>query len=165
MKEELVAVAKITTPHGVRGEVKLQPLTDFPHRFAETEYLLLDDGTQMVLESAHFVNNSVLAKFVGFETPEAWVSFRNKILYVTEERLMPLPPGQYYIHQIIGLDVIDEHGSVLGKVCDVLHTGSNDVYVVKLPNEKEELLPAIDSVVKNIDVAAGRMIVKMPEYW
>ena len=164
MKNVLIAVARITTPHGVRGEVKLQPLTDFPHRFAETESLLLADGTRMVLESARLQRDTVLAKFKGMDTPEAWIPYRRQELFITEDALMPLPDGQYYIHQIIGLEVVDESGAVQGTVGDVLQTGSNDVYVVKTSDGKEILLPAIDTVVKRIDVPAGRMVVVLPEY-
>ena len=164
MKNDLIAVARITTPHGVRGEVKLQPLTDFPHRFAETESLLLADGTRLILESARLQRDTVLAKFKGMDTPEAWIPYRRQELFITEDALMPLPDGQYYIHQIIGLEVVDESGAVQGTVGDVLQTGSNDVYVVKTSDGKEILLPAIDTVVKRIDVPAGRMVVVLPEY-
>ena len=165
MKESLIAVARIITPHGVRGEVKLQPLTDFPQRFAETEYLLLADGTRMVLESARLQGDTVLAKFKGMDTPEVWIPFRRQELFITESALMSLPSGQYYIHHIVGLEVVDEDGVVQGTVCDVLQTGSNDVYVVRTTEGTELLLPAIDTVVKKIDVPAGRMVVSLPEYW
>ena len=164
MKDNLIAVARISSAHGVRGEVKLLPLTDFPHRFAETESLLLADGTRMVLESARLQRDTVLAKFKGMDTPEAWIPYRRQELFITEDALMPLPDGQYYIHQIIGLEVVDESGAVQGTVGDVLQTGSNDVYVVKTSDGKEILLPAIDTVVKRIDVPAGRMVVVLPEY-
>lgn len=165
MKDNLIAVARITTPHGVRGEVKLQPLTDFPRRFEETEYLLLADGTRLVLESARLQRETVLAKFRGMDTPEVWLPFRHQELYVTEDALVPLPPGQFYIHQIIGIEVFDEQNVALGIVDNVLQTGSNDVYVVKTSTNEEILLPAIDTVVKQIDMTRRRMIVTLPEYW
>ncbi len=165
MKEKLIAVARISTPHGVRGEVKLQPLTDFPHRFEETKFLLLADGVRLELESARLQKDTVLAKFRGMDTPEAWIPFRHKDLYVTEDELVPLPVGQYYIHQIVGIEVFDENGAMQGILNDVFQTGSNDVYVVKSPDGKELLLPAIDTVIKQIDVAGRRMIVALPEYW
>lgn len=165
MKHDLFAVAKILTPHGVRGEVKLLPLTDFPHRFAQTEFLLLADRTKLYLESVRMQKNAILVKFRGLDTPEDWSPLRNKELFVTEDELMPLPAGQYYIHQIVGLEVVDEQEQILGRVTDVLQTGSNDVYVVKTTDGKELLLAAIDSVVKEIDIAAGRMRVVVPEYW
>ena len=96
-------------------------------------------------------------------TPFALYESRQE-LFITEDALMPLPDGQYYIHQIIGLEVVDESGAVQGTVGDVLQTGSNDVYVVKTSDGKEILLPAIDTVVKRIDVPAGRMVVVLPEY-
>ena len=164
MKDNLIAVARITTPHGVRGEVKLQPLTDFPHRFEETEFLLLADGTRLFLETARLNRDTVLAKFRGMDTPEAWIPYRHKELYVTEDTLMPLPEGQYYIHQLIGIEVFDENGTTQGTVSDVLQTGSNDVYVVKSSDGTELLLPAIDTVVKRIDMAERQMVVTLPEY-
>ena len=78
---------------------------------------------------------------------------------------MPLAPGQYYIHQIVGLVVLDETGAGQGIVTDVLQTGSNDVYVVKTQDGGELLLPAIDSVVRRIDMDQRRMIVTIPEYY
>ncbi|NMC33277.1 MAG: 16S rRNA processing protein RimM [Veillonellaceae bacterium] len=164
MKDDLIAVAKILSPHGVRGEVKLLPLTDFPHRFAQTEYLLLADRSQLYLESVRMLNNTIVVKFRGMDIPEAWIPFRNKELFVTEDNLMPLPPGQYYIHQIVGLEVVDEQGKIIGRVAEVLQTGSNDVYVIKTPEGDELLLAAIVSVVREIDIAAGRMSVIVPEY-
>jgi len=165
VKDNLIAVARITIPHGVRGEVKLQPLTDFPRRFEETEFLLLADGTRLILESARLQRDTVLAKFRGMDTPEVWIPFRHQELYVTEDALMPLPTGQFYIHQLLGIEVFDEQGAALGIVDNVLQTGSNDVYVVKTPTNEEILLPAIDTVVKQIDMTGRRMIVTLPEYW
>ena len=165
MKEDLIAVARISTPHGVRGEVKLLPLTDFPRRFEQTESLLLADGKRLVLESARMNKDVVLVKFRGMDTPEVWAPLRHQELYVTEDALMPLPPGRYYIHQLLGLTVVDEKGTELGTVTDVLQTGSNDVYAVKTSGGEELLLPAIESVVHEIDMAQRRMTVTLPEYW
>ena len=110
------------------------------------------------------LNNTIVVKFRGMDIPEAWIPFRNKELFVTEDNLMPLPPGQYYIHQIVGLEVVDEQGKIIGRVAEVLQTGSNDVYVIKTPEGDELLLAAIVSVVREIDIAAGRMSVIVPEY-
>lgn len=165
MKENLIAVARISAAHGVRGEVKLLPLTDFPHRFESTESLLLADGTKLVLEAARVQRDMVLAKFRGMDTPEVWKEYRHKELYVTEDNLMPLPEGQYYIYQMTGLAVFDEQGNALGELTDVLQTGSNDVYAIKLLDGKELLVPAIESFVKQIDMNARKMIVVVPEYW
>lgn len=165
MKDNLIAVARISTPHGVRGEVRLIPLTDFPRRFERTESLLLADGTRFYLESARMHKDVVLVKFRGMDTPEVWTPLRHHELYVTEAELMPLEPGQYYIHQIVGIKVFDESEAALGEVTDVLQTGGNDVYVVKTIDGGEMLLPAIDSVVLRIEMDRGRMIVSPPEYY
>ena len=85
------------------------------------------DRTKLYLESVRMQKKAILVKFRGLDTPEEWIPLRNKELYVTEEALMPLPAGQFYIHQIVGLEVVDEQEQVLGRVTDVLQTGSNDV--------------------------------------
>ena len=105
------------------------------------------DRTKLYLESVRIQKNAILVKIRGFDTPEDWIPLRNKELFVTEDALMPLPAGQYYIHQIVGLEVVDEQERVLGRVTDVLQTGSNDVYVVKSTDGKELLLAALESVV------------------
>lgn len=165
MGETLIAVARIASPHGVRGEVKLLPLTDFPHRFEDTDFLYLADGTGLVLEAARLQKDMVLAKFRGMDTPEAWLPLRNKELYVPEDALMPLPEGQYYIHQLLGMQAVAEDGAVLGEVADILQTGSNDVYVVRQAGGTDLLLPAIDTVILRIEPAERRMTVRPPEYW
>ncbi len=165
MSKELIAVARIASPFGVRGEVKLQPLTDFPHRFESTECLFLVDGTKLVLESARVQKNMVLAKFKGMDTPEAWLPFRRQELYVTEDELVSLPDGQYYIYQLIGLAVVDDSGASLGTLIDVLQTGSNDVYVIQSNAGQELLIPAIDRYVRLIDLNERRVVVDVPEYW
>ena len=141
------------------------PLTDFPNRFEQTKSLLLADGTRLQLESARIHKDVVLVKFHGMDSPEKWIPLRHQELYVTEDDLMPLAPGQYYIHQIVGLTVLDETGTEQGIVADVLQTGSNDVYVVKTKEGGELLLPAIDSVVRRIDMNQAQMIVTIPEYY
>ena len=165
MKNELIAVARISTPHGVRGEVKLQPLTDFPHRFETTKVLFLKNGAKMLLESARFQKGMVLAKFTGMDNPEVWLPYRHEELFVSEDELMPLPEGQFYIHQLIGIEVFEQDGAMVGAVTDVLQTGSNDVYVVKKSDGDELLLPAIDTVINRIEMKERRMVVTLPEYW
>jgi 16S rRNA processing protein RimM len=161
----LIAVAKILAPHGIRGEVKIMPLTDFPERFYETKELMLTETQTWEVESVRPHGAFFLVKFRGFDTPEAWAPFRGRLLHVPENQLVPLPEGHYYIHQIIGLEVFDVDGHSLGIVEDLIQTGSNDVYVVKTSDGKETLVPAIKSVVRSIDISDGRIIVTMPEVW
>lgn len=165
MNKEMIAVARIASPFGVRGEVKLQPLTDFPHRFESTKCLFLVDGTKLVLESARVQKEMVFAKFKGIDTPEAWLPFRRQELFVPEDELVVLPEGQYYIFQLIGLAAFDEVGVLLGSLAEVLQTGSNDVYVIKTGDGQELLIPAIDQFVKLIDMDQRRIVIVVPEYW
>ena len=165
MKAELVAVARIASPHGVRGEVKLLPLTDFPHRFENTASLHLADGSKLYLETTRFSKNMILAKFKNMDTPESWIPLRNQELYVPEDELMPLPEGRYYIFQLIGLSAVDAENRALGKLVDVLQTGSNDVYVFKDQAGRELLIPAIEQYVHEIDLKKGQIRISLPEYW
>lgn len=165
VNKEMIAVARIASPYGVRGEVKLQPLTDFPHRFESTDCLFLVDGTKLVLESARVQKNMVFAKFKGIDTPEGWLPFQRQKLFVPEDALVVLPEGQYYIFQLIGLAAFDESGVQLGLLTDVLKTGCNDVYVIKTDDSKELLIPAIDRYIRLVDLSERRLVIEVPEYW
>lgn len=161
----LIAVAKVVAPHGIRGEVKIMPLTDFPERFYKTKRLLLSETEAWEIESVRPQGLFFLVKFKGFDAPEVWAPFRNRLLHVTESELVPLAEGHFYIHDIIGLLVFDEAGVPMGRVEDVLQTGSNDVYVIKSDTGVETLVPALSTVVLSIDIPTKRMVVKMPEVW
>jgi len=90
---------------------------------------------------------------------------KGKLLMVTRAEVAPLPAGSYYVFDIIGLEVYDEAGTLLGKVNDVLVTGSNDVYIVEKADDKPLLIPAIKDVVKLIDIDGRRIVVKLQEEW
>jgi 16S rRNA processing protein RimM len=77
---------------------------------------------------------------------------------------VPLPPGQFYVFQIVGLRARTAGGEALGEVVDVLRTGSNDVYVVRSSTGTETLLPAVEGVIETIDLAAGEIVVRPPEW-
>jgi 16S rRNA processing protein RimM len=105
----------------------------------------------------------MLVLFEGMDSPEKAGRFRNLPVYVRTVDRPPLPEGQYYHHQLIGLQVVDEKGNDLGQLSELLHTGANDVYVVQTAERTELLLPAINSVVMGIDMAAGKIRVHIPD--
>jgi 16S rRNA processing protein RimM len=146
----------------VCGELVCEVLTDFPDRFDRTERLLL--GTPPVsrrLERHRFHRGRLILKVQGIDDRSSAEELRGSDIDVPLEDAVPLPEGEYYWQQIIGLTVEDAAGRVLGKVVDILRTGANDVYVVS-DSRREILVPAIKDVIRLIDLEASCMVVELP---
>ncbi|MHB2021625.1 MAG: ribosome maturation factor RimM [Candidatus Xenobia bacterium] len=160
-----LAIGAIVGTHGVRGELKVRILTDFPERFLDLPKLLLIPGGQSVqVEGARFHKGMALLKLEGLNSLEAAQALRGQELHIEEAEAMPLPAGTYYLHQIEGLEVFSEDGRPLGRVVEIWQsTGGADVYVVQDPQGSRWMIPAVQDFVKAIDVAAGRMIARVSE--
>ena len=161
-KPTRLIIGKILKPFGVRGELKVEILTDFPERFASLRQVFVGDGAKSFsVASAHLHNHTTaLVKLQGIDTPEDAAKLREQFLYVAVDDAVKLPPGQVYLYQIIGLQVKTIDGQVLGKIAEVLDTRANDVYIVR-DGTREILLPAIPDVVKAIDLESGEMLVEL----
>ena len=161
--EKYLRVGVITSPHGVRGEVKVYPTTDDVMRFRKLDKVILDLGRgetrELKIRQGKFVKNMVILKFKGYDNINDVETWRQKDLLITREQAVTLQPDEYFITDLIGLLVKDDTGAEVGTVKDVLETGANDVYVVALPNGKELLLPAIKDCILNVDIEAGEMTV------
>ena len=153
---DLFTIGQIVAPHGVRGDVRIYPDTDFPKRFLKMKYGYID-GKKYEVESARLHKRVVLMKFVGVDDRNAAELLVKKDLQVPREDLVPLQKGQHYIYDILGSAVYDLQGHELGKLTDVLRTGSND-------DGKETLLAAIPDVIKSIDESAKKIVVDPPEW-
>lgn len=155
-------IGRVLKPVGVRGELKIEILTDFPERFASLRQVFLgDDAKSFRVESARAVSHRLARlKLIGIDTPEAAATLRHQLVYVAREDAVPLPPNRVYLYQTIGLRVKTTDGVVLGQVTDVLDTRANDVYIVH-DGTREILLPAIPQVVKEINIERGEMIVEL----
>ncbi len=161
-----MAVGHIVGVHGLRGEVKVELYTDFPERFAPGETLLLGvDLAEVEIVGVRPHKQNLLMYFDGVADRTAAESLRNLWLFVPEADAAELEAGVYWIHDIIGLRVLEESGRELGVITDVLATGANDVYVVRRnagqTPAQELLLPAIPDVVRNVDLAQGVMTVHL----
>jgi 16S rRNA processing protein RimM len=154
-----VSVGRISSVHGVHGELKVQALTDFPQRFEAGARLWLD-GVSVRVERSRWQGRNVVLKLEGVDTRTEGEALRGKELQVASAQA--LDEGTFYQHDIIGLRVETPAGERLGRVADVLSTGSADVYVVR-GERGELLLPAVEDVVREIDVAGGRMLVELLE--
>ena len=162
--EEMLRVGVITTTHGVRGEVKVYPTTDDAERFLELEEIWLDTGKKRLplkIQNVKFFKNMVILKFEGYDDINAVQAWRQKDLLVTREQAVELQEDEYFIGDLIGLHVEDEEGNALGVLRDVLETGANDVYLVSRPGEKDLMLPAIKDCIREVDLEAGIMRVRV----
>lgn len=160
---DLFTIGQIVAPHGVRGDVRIYPDTDFPKRFLKMKYGYIN-GKKYEVESARLHKRVVLMKFVGVDDRNAAELLVKKDLQVPREDLVPLKKGQHYIYDILSSAVYDLQGHELGKLTDVLRTGSNDVYVVTADDGRETLLAAIPDVIKSIDEGEKKIVVDPPEW-
>ena len=158
--EDLLQVGVITTTHGIRGEVKVYPTTDDVHRFEELESVLLDTGKEyreLKIKSVKYFKQYAILKFEGIDNINDIEKYKGKSLFVTRENAQPLGEDEYYIADLIGMEVYLEDGSHFGTLKDVMETGANDVYIIKTEEGKEVLIPAIYECILDVDVEAGKM--------
>ncbi len=153
-----VTVGRVVGVHGLRGEVKVEPLSDFPERFEPGAALWLD-GRRLRVEGSRWQRRLVYLKLEGVDSRSDAVALAGRELCVPE-LLALVQEGVYYQHDVIGLSVVDAAGETLGRVSDILSTGANDVYVVR-GERGELLLPAIDDVVRQIDLDGGCLLVEL----
>jgi len=162
---EYLEIGKVINTHGVRGEVKVLPLTDNPERYNLLKYLYLDNQGKLEKHFIDFVRYDkkfILLKLKGIENLNDAEKLKDRLLKIHRQDAVKLPEGSYFVCDLIGLKVFDINGKELGVIKEVLKTGSNDVYVVNFP-KKDLLIPALKTVVKNIDLVEGKMLVDLPE--
>lgn len=157
-----IIVGKIIAPHGVRGDVRIVPLTDDPKRFYDLKEVMLDDGSVLVIESVKMHNQYVLLQFKGYHDRTAVEALRGQMLRISRDQAVPLGRDEYYTCDIIGLNVYLESGEYIGKIVNIIETGSNDVYVAQQGKERT-LIPALKRVVKEINLEEQKMVVVKEE--
>jgi 16S rRNA processing protein RimM len=159
-----LAVGFLRRAHGVHGEMFMDLHTDFPDRLRAGRKLFVGEKHKpMTLASARSHANGMLIKFKNVETPEESAQFRNQWVYVRASEVPALPEGQMYQHELFGFKVVDESNNPLGELVEIIETGANDVYVVKDVSGKEILLPAIPSVILDLDPVRRFMRVHLLE--
>lgn len=150
---EFLVVGKLGKPHGVRGEIVMEVYTEFPERLVPgvTVYVGLNyKPVQISKTRSH--SRGMLLSFEGYQSRDEIAELRNMLVQVRTADRPELPEGDYYHHQLLGLYVIDEDGASLGRIMAILDTSANDVYVIQSESGEEVLIPAIESVVKDIDL-------------
>ncbi|HHW56526.1 MAG TPA: 16S rRNA processing protein RimM [Clostridia bacterium] len=159
-------VGKVTSAHGIKGEVKVYPLTNVPERFYDLEYVWIFDEEQgprkYDIEYVKIISRGVCVKLEGIDTRDEAEKLKGTFLKVDAQNALKLEEGEYFISDIIGMKVYKEDGVFLGTLVEVLQTGANDVYVIKT-EERDMLIPAIKDVVKKVDVDNKVMVVHLLE--
>lgn len=160
MKKEYLEAGKIVTTHGIRGEVKIMPYTDYPELLCDFERLFIGKNhEEIIVERSRAFKGMVIAKLEGIDTPEDAAKLRNKLLYMHRDDL-ELDEDTYFIQDLIGIEVSDaDSGFLYGKITDVMQTGANDVYVIK-GDDREYLVPAIPEVVISTDIDENTMTIR-----
>ena len=161
--DEALVVGEIRGPHGMRGEVRVDPRTDVADRFAPGAVLICDEIGPLTVERIRGEKSQPIVRFVGIDSRAAAERLKDRLLRVAREQSRDaLAPGSYLWADLIGLSVETPHGQRLGTVRDLLRAGGADVLVVTRDDASELLLPMVESVVRAIDIA-GRRIVAVPQ--
>lgn len=164
---QYLILGEILRPHGVRGELRMRVFTDYPERIADKQQLILAEDEEgkkartLRLESVRMHQNYALLKFEGIDDRDAADLLRELIVLVEMDDAVPLEEGEFYLYQVIGLQVVTDDGENLGTIKEVMETGANDVYIVDTEQYGEVLLPAIPSIILNTDVKAGVVTVHL----
>lgn len=159
-------VGVITSPHGVQGEVKVFPTTDDPKRFKRLKEVILTLRTEerkAEIEQVKFLKQMVILKLRGVDSRDEAEKLRQCSLYVPREQAVLLQKDEYFIADLLGMKVLDEEEKELGLLQDVLQTGANDVYVIRMTDGRELLLPAIRECILEVRVEEGFMKVHVLE--
>lgn len=161
--EQLLQVGIISSTHGVRGEVKVFPTTDDVKRFKKLKEVLLYTGKEhqeMQIESVKFFKQFAIIKFKGYDNIDDIVKYKGMGLYVTRENAVRLGKDEYFIADLIGMQVENEDGSFRGVLKDVLETGANDVYIIQW-QDREVMIPAIKECILSVDMEKNEMKVHL----
>ena len=164
--EQLLQVGVISSTHGIRGEVKEFPTTDDVKLFKKLKKVILDTGREhlpLEVESVKFFKQFAIVKFKGIDNINDIEKYKGKSLLVDRENAVKLRKDEYFIADMIGLQVYTEDGEAFGVLKDVLETGANDVYIIDSPKHGEVLIPAIKQCILDVDIEGQKMTIHLME--
>src|SRR5262245_2192057 len=167
MTDRLVVIGEIARPHGLRGEMRVTPLTDRPERFEAVRECVLWDQARDTRElrritAARRQGGAVLVSVAGCETVEDASALVGRLVALPVEAALPLPPGHFYPWQLEGCRVVTEDGREIGRVSRIEQSPAQDLWVVT-DGAREYLLPAVAEIVVDVDLSAGRVVVRAPD--
>ena len=157
-----LVMGKLRKPHGIRGEMVMTVLTEYPDLLVPGQGVYVGEGrVPLTIQSVRWHRDDILILFEEYADRDQVGVFRNQMLYVREEDFPELPEDEFYVHELIGMEVVTDEGRSLGFLKDILITGANDVYLVQKGEEREVLLPVIEEVVLDIDFERERILVHL----
>lgn len=162
--KQLLEIGQIVNTYGIKGYLKVVPYTDDITRFEQLETIYVENKKELkeyTIEEVKYSKNLVLLKLKGIDDINVAQGYKNCFLKIDREKAVDLPEDTYFIVDLIGLEVYSTQNIRLGEIVDVFPTGSNDVYVVKDELGKQILLPAIQEVIKEVDITNKKMIVHL----
>ena len=165
---DFLVIGEVLRPHGVHGEVRVRVLTENREQLLDLEYVYLADSPsdkrriRLDLNSVRFNKAFALLSLAGCSSREDADRLRSKIVMIDHEQIAPLEGDQYYLFQLIGLQVVCD-GTQIGNVKEVLQTGANDVYIVDSPAHGDLLLPAHDETIVGIDFESQVITMSLPD--
>lgn len=169
MNPEYLLLGEILRPHGIRGEIRVRLLTDYPERIAKLKTVYLAESPEAENVTPYQVQGMRMNKDFGLLTLREITDrdqadrLRGLLILVDIANAVPLEAGEFYLYQLIGLKVVTSFGETLGTLTEVLETGANDVYIVDSPQYGEILIPVIPDAIVQTDIENGVLIVNLPE--
>lgn len=164
--EDLLQVGVISSTHGIKGEVKVFPTTDDAKRFNELKEVFLDTGREkrpLEIEGVKFFKQFVILKFKGIDNINDIEKYKGKSLYIAREHAVELKEDEYFVADLVDMEVILEDGSHFGILTDVMKTGANDVYCIQTKQHGEVLIPAIKECIRKVDIDEKKMTIHLME--
>lgn len=163
--DELVAVARVVKPRGIKGEVACEMLTDFPERFDGLENItaVVPDGgkRELTIEEHWFQQDRLVLKFTGVDSIEDAETLRNAEICISENNVVELAAGEFFDWQLEGCEVTTTDGQAIGNVRELMRTGGTEILVVK--GDKEYLIPFAESICVEVDIDNKRIVIDPPE--
>lgn len=163
-QEEYLQVGVITSTHGIKGEVKVFPTTDDPTRFKTLRNVVLDTGKTQIpleIEGVKFFKQFVILKFKGIDNINDIEKYRKLPLLVTRKNAVEPEEDEYFMADMIGMQVVTDDGEAFGTLKDIMETGANDVYVIETEAHGEVLIPAIKDCILDVNTDEGKMTIHL----
>jgi 16S rRNA processing protein RimM len=165
--ENLITIGKCVKPHGLKGEIGVKPITDFPERFEQTPRVFAhkqqDPVKPLIIETVRDRSGGFLIKFKGVEDKTAAEGLRGYFLAVTEDELVVLEEDEFWHWELEGLKALDEDGQELGVLTEVIESPAHDLYVVKTKDGRSHMVPAVREYVPEINIEDQTVVVRLPE--
>ena len=159
-------LGKLRRAHGIKGEIPLEVYSDMLELLSPDQVVYVGETHQaLTIEATRWKNELLLLKFKNLDDREIVSKLTNDYVYVKTDQLPSLDEEEFYYHQLLGLRVFEEDGKLIGQLSEILQTGANDVYLIKSDQGEEVLIPAIEDVILEIDLAQQKMIVATLEWY